>query len=294
MESVFSQHFGDFEFILIDDASSDATPDLLESYRNDPRLRLIRNARNLGLTKSLNIGLEAARGKYICRLDAGDVSLPGRFDKQIQFMESHHNIYLSGSGARNVNARGEALTVFRPVTDPAKLRTALGEKCSIYHSTIIFRNTDEFKYREKFIYAQDYDLYLRCLSRKKVLANLPDILIQYRVAGDSISYSKRAHQMLFAEKAREFYFQRETGEKDSYDSFDPAEILDIDTSSVKDTRVIAYEIEAAFKVNDRKEVRSLYGSYIKEKRNIDRMALFFLASFLPVSCINRIRKAIWG
>lgn len=94
IESILKQTFTDFEFIIIDDASTDNTSAIIHSY-DDGRIKLIKNTVNLGLTKSLNIGLKHANGKYIIRTDADDVNLIDRFEKQIKYMESNPHIMLS-------------------------------------------------------------------------------------------------------------------------------------------------------------------------------------------------------
>ena len=96
VDSIINQTFKDFEFIIIDDGCTGSCSEYLESL-SDPRIRIIHNERNLGITKSLNIGLREARGKYIARMDDDDISIPIRFEKQFAFMESNPDIILCGS-----------------------------------------------------------------------------------------------------------------------------------------------------------------------------------------------------
>ncbi|NTV90908.1 MAG: glycosyltransferase, partial [Clostridiales bacterium] len=96
IQSIFCQSFLNYEFIIIDDASTDATPDILLQFK-DPRLSIIRNSRNLGLTASLNIGIRAARGKYIARMDADDLSVPHRLARQVEYLENNPEIAVVGS-----------------------------------------------------------------------------------------------------------------------------------------------------------------------------------------------------
>ena len=96
VDSIINQTFKDFEFIIIDDGSTGSCREYLESL-SDPRIRIIHNEKNLGITKSLNIGLREASGKYIARMDADDISIPLRLEKQFAFMESNPDIILCGS-----------------------------------------------------------------------------------------------------------------------------------------------------------------------------------------------------
>ena len=97
IESIIKQTFTDWEFVIIDDGSNDGTSMLLERFCNDPRIKVIRQD-NLGLTKSLNIGLKIAQGKYIARQDADDVSFPARIAKQVDFLDSKPDFGLRNLG----------------------------------------------------------------------------------------------------------------------------------------------------------------------------------------------------
>ena len=88
IDSILAQTFTDFEFIIIDDTSSDDSLQVINSYK-DARIVLLQNTKNIGLTKSLNIGIAKAKGKYIARMDADDISMPKRLEKQFDFMEEH-------------------------------------------------------------------------------------------------------------------------------------------------------------------------------------------------------------
>ena len=115
IDSILFQTFKDFEFIIINDASTDSTKDIIESYK-DPRIKLVNNEQNKGVAKSLNIGISVACGKYIARMDADDIALPERFQKQFDFMEQHPNIDVCGSWAKKTGNENEIINnpVLRP------------------------------------------------------------------------------------------------------------------------------------------------------------------------------------
>ncbi len=98
VESILNQTFRDFEFLIIDDGSTDGSDQYLKSL-SDERVKIIQNPQNIGITKSLNIGFKAAKGKYIARMDADDISLPTRLEKQYEFMEAHPEVIVCGTRA---------------------------------------------------------------------------------------------------------------------------------------------------------------------------------------------------
>ncbi|MCK4540382.1 glycosyltransferase [Candidatus Parcubacteria bacterium] len=226
IDSILNQTFIDFEFIIIND-----NPDRIELQkflenhkRQDKRIILIKNNKNSGLTKSLNEGLKIAKGKYIARMDADDISFLDRFKIQYEYLEKNNSIYLVGSGAILINEQESTIGAFTPLTDTKKIENRLKKTNCIYHPTIMFKNEKIF-YREKMFYCEDYDLYLRLLSKDKQLSNISDTLIEYRINSNSISKSKKLYQKLFTKKAKDFYFQRAKNGFDDYKNFDFNKIL---------------------------------------------------------------------
>jgi glycosyltransferase involved in cell wall biosynthesis len=200
VESILSQTFCDFEFIIIDDGSTDESVDYLRGLP-DPRIRLIRNPVNIGLTKSLNIGLKVAKGKYIARMDADDIALPVRFEKQYAYMEAHPDVILCGSRALCFNG---------DLSHPAGTTRRAPENMEEYRVHLLFRNpgpnhpTAFFRhesllehhvlYDESLIYAQDYGMW-ETISRVGRIYVLPDILLYYRQHEKQISIEHKEKQL---------------------------------------------------------------------------------------------------
>lgn len=196
--SVLGQTFRDFEFLVIDDGSTDATPAVLASFA-DPRLRVVRQE-NRGLAAALNRGLYLARGKYVARMDADDVCLPRRLERQVAFMDRHPTVAASGTWVR---ARGGGRTQeWRYPTDPAEVRCRLLFHTVLAHPSVILRRDvlarEGLAYDEAFHYAQDYDLWERA-SRRVDVANLGEVLLEYRV-GAWEGAGKRDRQRPFIER----------------------------------------------------------------------------------------------
>lgn len=222
IESILNQSFEDFEFLIIDDNSEDSSYSIIKSYSiRDKRVKVFRNQENIGLTGSLNFLIDRALGNYIARIDSDDISLPDRILKQFDFLENHKDIFLVGTGAYNINEKGIILAQPEPVTAPSEIAKMLPINNCIYHPSIMFRNKN-VRYRGKFTFSQDYDLYLVLLSLGKKLSNIEEPLIKYRINSESISIQKSMAQDLFAQKAREFYLQRRDSQKheDGYRDFD--------------------------------------------------------------------------
>jgi GT2 family glycosyltransferase len=139
---------------------------------------VITNPGNLGLTKSLNKGIAAAQGRYIARMDADDLSLPHRLERQRQFLEEHPDYALVGSSYYQIDERGHIRGLIRVLTADSDLRAGLRQQNWFGHGSVMMRReafTQLNGYDEQFTYAQDYDLWLR-LSEQFKVANLEEPL----------------------------------------------------------------------------------------------------------------------
>ena len=292
--SILNQTYRDFEFIIINDCSTDNSLQIIGEYsKKDKRIVLISNKVNLGLTKSLNMGIKIAKGKYIARIDADDIALPERLKLQYGFLERNRDIYLVGSGAYNIDKNGKIITIRKSLTDVGEIKKKLINKNCLYHPTIIFRN-EGFMYREKFVYTQDYDLYLRLLSSNKKISNLSEPLIKYRINPDAISWTKKSKQKYFELKANEFYHQRLKYGKDDYDKFDPNDIISIDVENSTDEFVLKSEIEGNFKSNKFRDVRKFCVKYFKNYGFYNKVIIYYILSFTGENFVNLIRKVLFN
>lgn len=194
VESILNQTFGEFEFIIIDDGSTNESTAYLDSL-TDPRIRIIRNEINLGITKSLNIGFRTAKGKYIARMDADDISLPIRFEKQYAFMESYPDVVVCGTNIELIGAQSG-------ISDN-KIHDIELYKCKLLfynpgpvHPSVMFRNDvlqkNHIQYDEDLRYAQDYAMWTTIVNYGEI-AILDDVLLRYRVHNKQVTI---AHTML--------------------------------------------------------------------------------------------------
>jgi len=198
MESVLSQTFGDFEFLIINDGSEEPFEDFINEYR-DARIRLFRQE-NIGLARSLNRGLRLARGDYIARMDADDVCRSDRFDLQIKEMEAHPQIDLLGSFFDVIDEKGKLTETKELITDPIYRLWRLQFHNNYGHGAMMLKKQSVLKqgaYDETLLYAQDYDLWSR-ISQKENTGMIPEALYHYRMFEQSGQASVRSYDAQLA------------------------------------------------------------------------------------------------
>ena len=208
VDSILAQTFRDFEFVIVDDGSTDETAAVLNDYeQREPRLRVLRNDKKMSLPVSLNRGLSQCKARWVARMDADDIALPDRLEKQISFLTKHPEIGLIGSGSINIDAQGKEIGLTRHPCDDRTIRFMLPFWCCFVHPSVIFQRElveQVDGYDASMWTGQDYDLWARLLSVTKA-ANLPDQLIYYRIHGRSISQSterKASHEQIIAKVYR--------------------------------------------------------------------------------------------
>ena len=183
IESILNQSWTDFEFLIINDSSTDRSREVIVSFR-DPRIRLVDNRTNIGVTRSLNLGLRLAKGELIARQDADDKSHPERLSRQKSFLDAHSKVVLLGTSARAVDADGKPLNLtLRSPLGPLAIRWTLMFNTAFIHTSVMFRRSiiwDQIGgYNESYYRTQDFELWSR-IAREYAVENLPDILVERR------------------------------------------------------------------------------------------------------------------
>lgn len=199
INSILKQTFSDFEFIIINDCSNQETTNYLYTF-NDPRINIIDNAVNLGLTKSLNIALKHAKGKYIARMDSDDVSLPERFEYQYTFMEKHPEYAVIGCKFEEYYSH--KINKMNFTDDYEIMRTRmLFYNQGIAHPTAFFRKSfldlHQITYDETIKKAQDYAMWVSILNAHGKIGKLDKVLFQYRIHPNQITSSSFNNQMSY-------------------------------------------------------------------------------------------------
>ncbi|MDQ4061967.1 MAG: glycosyltransferase [Pseudomonadota bacterium] len=222
IDSIRAQSFDDFEFIIIDDGSTDATPAILARHAvADPRIRIL-SQRNLGLIAALNRGLAEASGVYVARMDADDIAKPHRLERQIGMLDSDRRLVLVGSRYEVIDAQGAVLRPGDVPTDPARIRETLDRTNCIAHPTVLMRRDAVLAaggYRRAYLLCEDYDLWLR-LAEAGDLLNLPDRLLSYRHYPGKLVWKRLEQQVLSELAARAAARRRRAGLDDPTGAID--------------------------------------------------------------------------
>jgi|SRR3989344_2916776 len=201
IQSILTQTFKDFEFIIVDDHSTDKSWGIIKTYaKHDKRIVTLRNEQNLRTTKTLNRGLKIAKGKYIVRMDADDWSYPYRLQKQYEFMDKNPDVGISGGAVEICNKDLKVKNIRKyPLTDH-QARKIIFRYSPFAHPATIWRTSMVKKvggYNENIPLSQDLDLYFR-IGKICEFANLPDTLIKLRTHNDSSSIVRGKYQEQFA------------------------------------------------------------------------------------------------
>ncbi|MBN1314440.1 MAG: glycosyltransferase [Anaerolineales bacterium] len=190
IDSILCQTWSDFEFLIVNDGSTDRSREIITSLK-DPRIRLIDNSTNIGLTKSLNRGLELAGGEYIARQDADDVSYPTRLERQVEYLDSHPDVALLGTRMRIIDESGKKRkpSRYQMPLENTSIKWSLMFGNPIAHTSVMYRRSivwDRLKgYDEQYLRSQDFELWSRLLEKYNA-NNLPDILVEIRRHSESI------------------------------------------------------------------------------------------------------------
>ena len=228
IESVRSQNIDGLEIILVDDGSTDATGAILRDYTHDCRIRVHRQT-NQGLVAALNVGLRIAQAKYIARLDADDVCMPGRLATQLQFLERHPGVLAVGGAIEMIDEHGHSKGRRGYPVGQVAATSGMLKGCTLAHPAVMMRKDAVQKaggYRAAFKHAEDYDLWLRLIEHGPV-DNLEDVMIKYRIHRESVTHKHGITQSLSAAAALVAHQRRAKGLPDPFDNLESELTLDV-------------------------------------------------------------------
>jgi glycosyltransferase involved in cell wall biosynthesis len=199
--SILDQSFGDFELIVVDDNSTDATPSIVDQHRaKDPRITMI-EADGRGFVAAVNTGIQASRGEWIARMDADDRSHPDRFREQVGRVEAEPDLSLLGTSARVIGVDGGSVATIRYPMQDAQIRLVLRRHTTFAHGSVLMRRTAVLSvggYRDSHFPVEDYDLWCRLAVAGFRTANLDAPLYDYRLSPEGTSRTKAEQQASMA------------------------------------------------------------------------------------------------
>ena len=191
IKSILNQTFTNFEFIIVDDQSTDSSWQIIQEYAaKDSRIIAVKNTGKKGCFSARNCGHRLAKGIYIAVMDSDDIALPERLQTQFYFMERNPEISICGSWVKTFGDKRELL---KPWPTHEKIKDANFFFCAMIHPTVMFRSKDKIVYSEEGLSAQDYELWCRKINELK-FANIPKVLLLYRVHKTQIGIAKKTEQ----------------------------------------------------------------------------------------------------
>ncbi len=198
IKSILNQTYKDFEFLIINDCSTDDSLETIRSF-NDPRIVVHSNKVNVGQTKSLNIGLKLAKGKYIVINDADDLSLPRRIEAQLNFIMKNPEYVVVGTSSFIMDLEGCIKRTFMKPTDSREILLSVLSDTPVIHGSVIMDKDvilENGGYDEEFRICQDYELWSSFIRKGYKLANIPDIMVVIRHYMGSVSFKEKDRQTI--------------------------------------------------------------------------------------------------
>ena len=290
IDSVLAQTLIDWELLLIDDGSTDNSIKILEEYAaKDSRIKIYNNDNNLGLIATLNRGVELCKGDYIARMDADDIMVSNRLEKQVLFLEHNRSYGMCGTNAITIDENGDEIGHIINLSSDELLRINLLFSVPFVHPSIMFRKEifNDIEYDLEYKHVEDYDLWVRFSTEWKI-ANLPEFLFKYRWHDKNVSVvhkeyqEKMKHQIILRQLA-ELELEPDAHQIEAHELtfklYDKGQKLDVSIDSF-------HEIEDWFS-------RIIWANKEKQVYENDQLIAFLWARWM-VLCVSQKRyfKAI--
>lgn len=281
IESILTQSYNNFEFIIVDDGSTDNTSNILKSYSTKHECIKLFRINNSGTTAAANFGLSKVKGKYVARIDSDDISFPDRLRIEVEYLEINPSTALIGGGAEIIDVNGNVIGE-RNIKTKRPAITLL--KRNIFQQSDVMFRTDVARnlggYREKFYNGEDYDLWLR-ISEKAHIVKINTLLGQWRLNGSGYSFSRRKEQLLSDKIIKEFAKQRRILGKDDYNNYKPIP----PSKHRQNINVFSYDIWVALYLLEsfrKKEARNILIKNFKQFYKSPKIYFLLILTFLPV------------
>lgn len=291
IDSILNQTFTDFEFIIINDGSTDKTKDIILSY-SDKRIVYLENEKNSGIVFTLNKGLDRSHGEYIARMDSDDISLPTRLKKQVEFLELNKDIGLLGTGIKVLNGENEQVILYR--TDPKELKAELLFSSCLAHPTVMMRKSvlkdNNLFYDKNFQGREDFALWWEFAKVSKI-STIPETLLCYRIHDNQITKKRDAESIINSKNLLDLRLKYLNINLSDYEKKCMYKycVGKFDEFSKKDLECFIFTLKKIYKNND----KTMYFSKSVLKKIFALAVLYILQnSFLSKKEENKILKSV--
>ena len=209
IKSIQDQTYRNFELLIYDDSTSPETRKAIDAFTEDERIKVFRSPERVGFVKSLNLGIKAAKGKYIARMDGDDIALPIRFEKEVAYLQAHKDVFVVGGQINIINEKDEITSSRKYPLGGAQLYFFSCFRNPLAHPTIMMRRSlvdHGFQYDESLKMSEDLDFWLRVMNKSLKIANVPDTVLNYRVADNFIEKRSDRKQVEYTANVRKKNF----------------------------------------------------------------------------------------
>lgn len=289
IDSVLNQTYTHFEFLIINDGSTDGTEDIILSYA-DPRIVYVKNEQNIKLIATLNKGLKLAKGKYIARMDADDISLPQRLEKQIAFLENNPNVGLGGSYLKTLGAANDQVIEYKTSSDEIKFRlffdTHFPHPAAVLRKDVLERFGLE--YEAEYIHVEDYVLWNR-MAEHTDLAILPEVLVLKREHENQISLVHYQTQQKIMGDFRKGLTEKVTGPIDDNTYAVYSDLLKGEYPANKEDVIAVLHIIDKL-VQNNKQLKIYNPEIVDTHFTKVAFSMVFNASSMGISVLNQYKK----
>ncbi len=185
IRGVLNQSYGNVELIIVDDSTNEKMVNFFTDITNDDRVVYVHNQERIGFVRSLNKGLSIAKGNYMARVDSDDIQRSNRFELQVAFLEANPDIGIVGSSLGKINDNGEERGIRHYPASPESIKKTMMLKNAVAHPSVMIRRqvlADLGCYDESFIKAEDYEMWMRAVSKGIKIANIAEPLVKYRIS----------------------------------------------------------------------------------------------------------------
>lgn len=194
IDSICTQTYSNWEFLIVDDGSNAATKQVLQAYATEKRIRILSNTERRGLTRNLNMAIAQSRGSLIARMDADDIALSERLEKQVAYLQANPQVALAAAFVMFMDERDQITGPWaedREAQDFDSIKRLLPTRNCLAHPTVMFRRTawEQFPYNENQVHSQDWDLWMQFAAAGLRMEKIKEVLLHYRVHGLSVTSS---------------------------------------------------------------------------------------------------------